>query len=371
MAIYKRTIRNRTGKDTEYWYLEVSIEGGKKIKRSVGKVGYVTKTMARQREQELIKKIKLEQLDMIRAEIPTLKDFSENYICFKRDIDNKRSWIRDKELLYPLISLFGNKKLSDIKVKDIEEFKSKRIKEVKASTVNRSLSVLRHLFNLAKKWEKYYGDNPVSTAGLLEENNLIERILTTEEEIRLLDNSAAHLKIVIITALNTGMRIGEIVSLRWEEVDLENNIITITQKNSKSKKERKLHVNPILRPILVELRLKAGSKEHVFLNIKGEKINKIRTAFKGACRRAGLTGIRFHDLRHTAATRMVESDINIVAVSKILGHSDIKTTMRYAHPEDSLRKALESLGNFGKVTTKIATNGISTKGNDSVTSRNY
>ena len=69
-----------------------------------------------------------------------------------------------------------------------------------------------------------------------------------------------------------------------------------------------------------------------------------------------IKGLTFHDLRHTAATRMILSGANIVAISKILGHSDIKTTMRYAHPEDSLKDALESLGNFGKNTTKIATN---------------
>ena len=58
---------------------------------------------------------------------------------------------------------------------------------------------------------------------------------------------------------------------------------------------------------------------------------------------AGIKGLRFHDLRHTAATRMIENTGNIVAVSKILGHADIKTTMRYAHPEQSLIEALESL----------------------------
>lgn len=87
----------------------------------------------------------------------------------------------------------------------------------------------------------------------------------------------------------------------------------------------------------------------------------MRTAFKAACRRAGLGGLGFHDLRHTAATRMVESGANIVAISKMLGHSDIKTTMRYTHPEDSLKDALESLGNFGQNATNIATNGNSIK----------
>jgi len=368
MAVTKRKIPNISGKKSEYWYVEVPIPGGKKIKRSVGKVGQVTRAVARQYEHELKKKIKLGQLGVLKVDIPTLRDFSKEYLNYKRDVDKKRSWKRDKELLMPLTSQFGNKRLSEIKVRDIEEFKVLRLKEVKSSTVNRSLSVLRHLFNLAKKWEKFYGDNPVSIAGLLEENNLMERILTPEEEERLLSNSADHLKNVIVTALNTGMRIGEIVSLKWSEVDLENSILTITQTNSKSKKERRLYVNSLLRSLLIKLRLKSGNAEYVFLNDDGNRIKSIVTAYKNACKRSNLVGLRFHDLRHTVATRMVEADVNIVAVSKILGHSDIKTTMRYAHPEESLKDALESLGNFGKTTTNIATNGISSIDGVGVTS---
>ncbi|MEE9175600.1 MAG: site-specific integrase, partial [Thermodesulfobacteriota bacterium] len=69
----------------------------------------------------------------------------------------------------------------------------------------------------------------------------------------------------------------------------------------------------------------------------------LKRTFGTACKKAGIEGLRFHDLRHTAATRMIENTGNIVAVSKILGHADIKTTMRYAHPEQSLIEALESL----------------------------
>ena len=89
----------------------------------------------------------------------------------------------------------------------------------------------------------------------------------------------------------------------------------------------------------------------MFVDTRGDKLKTVRTAFEAACRRAGLVGLRFHDLRHTAATRMIESGANIVAISKILGHSDIKTTMRYTHPEDSLKDALESLRNFGQNAT--------------------
>ena len=139
MSVYKRKIKGKEGKITEYWYVEVSLPGGKKIKRSVGKVGQVTKAVARQYESELKKKIRLGQLDMVNADIPTLNDIKDEYIKYVRDVKNKRSWQRDEELLRPLCKLFGNKRLSDISTKDLEEFKRIRLKEVSPATVNRSL----------------------------------------------------------------------------------------------------------------------------------------------------------------------------------------------------------------------------------------
>jgi len=352
MAIYKRKGTN----NNEYWYVEISLPGGRKLKRSVGKVGQVTKTIARQYEHDLKKEIKLGRLDILESYIPTLQEFSDDYINHARDVKQKRSWQRDVQLLQPLLKLYRNKKLSDITTKDIEDFKLSRLQEVSPATVNRSLSVLRHLFNLAKRWKKFFGDNPVSIVGLLEENNQIERILTPNEEKTLIEVSISYLRPIINTALNTGMRKGEILSLKWSDVDFNSSYITINQTNSKSKKQRKVPINIYLKKLLIELKLKSVQSEYVFSDNKGNKVNRIRTAFTAACRRANLKGLRFHDLRHTAATRMVESGANIVAISKILGHSDIKTTMRYTHPENSLKEAVESLGNFGNNTTKIATN---------------
>ena len=356
MSVYKRPITSKNRKITEYWYVEVPKPGGGKFKRSIGKVGLVTKSVARQVENEIKKKIKLGQFDMIQADIPTLNEIKDEYLTYVRDVKKKRSWKRDEELLRPLSKLFGNKRLSDISTKDLEDFKLIRLNEVSPATVNRSLSVLRHLFNLAKRWKKFYGDNPVSIVGMLEEHNQVERILSAEEQSRLLDSSIGYLRPIITTALNTGMRRGEILTLKWSDVDLDMNMITINQTNTKSKKQRKIPVSSRMRSLLLELKLQSGIQEYVFTDIQGRAIRTIRSAFQTACRKAGLDGLRFHDLRHTAATRMVESGANIVAISKILGHSDIKTTMRYAHPEDSLKEALESLGNFGKNTTNIATN---------------
>lgn len=292
---------------------------------------------------------------MIQATIPTLNAFKDEYIAFVREVKQKRSWKRDKELLDPLCKLFGNRKLSEISVKDLEDFKLIRMKKVKPATVNRSLSVLRHLLNVAKRWKKFFGENPVSIVGMLEENNLIERILTDDEEQKLLSSAISYLKPIIITALHTGMRKSEMLNLRWEDVDLDNNLITVTQTNSKSKKANKVYINPKLKKVMLELRVKSNklklkskelnSKEieYVFLDDKGNHLREIKNGFDGACSRAKIQGLRFHDLRHTAATRMIEGGASIVAVSKALGHSDIKTTMRYTHLDHSVRDAFEIL----------------------------
>ena len=92
-----------------------------------------------------------------------------------------------------------------------------------------------------------------------------------------------------------------------------------------------------------------GASNYVFLSSKGspyKRHDSLKQSFTGVYRRAKIKGLRFHDLRHTAATRMIESGASIVAVSKILGHADLKTTMRYAHPEDSLKDALEALSTY-------------------------
>ncbi|MGH7808120.1 MAG: tyrosine-type recombinase/integrase, partial [Thermodesulfobacteriota bacterium] len=92
--------------------------------------------------------------------------------------------------------------------------------------------------------------------------------------------------------------------------------------------------------------LKSGGSEYVFLSSEGTpylRQDSLNRAYEGACKRANIQGLRFHDLRHTSATRMIENGASIVAVSKILGHADLKTTMRYSHPENSLKEAVELL----------------------------
>jgi integrase len=200
--------------------------------------------------------------------------------------------------------------------------------------------------SVAKRESKFFGINPVSISRLLPENNQVERILTLDEEERLVNASGEYLRPIILTALNAAMRKGEIISLKWGNVDFENGIITLEHTNTKSKKTRRIPINSKLRQLLLEQKLKSGGSEYVFLSSHGTPYGRhdsLKGAFERACKLSSIKGFRFHDLRHTAATRMIERGVSIVAVNKILGHADLKTTMRYAHPDDSLKDAVEKL----------------------------
>ncbi|MEQ9617835.1 MAG: tyrosine-type recombinase/integrase [Deltaproteobacteria bacterium] len=350
MGVFKRQRINSKGKKSEFWYIRYSVNGKDKWEL-VGKVGQVTKDIALARLAERKKQLRLGQLDMLKTTIPTLREFSRDYMVYQREVKFKRSWKKDEAHLRIFNSLFGDKKLSEITAKDIDDYKQKRLQEVKPVTVNRELEVLRHLFYLAKKWKKFFGDNPVSESGLLKTESQRIRVLTLDEEARLMNSSSEHLYPIIKTALMTGMRQGEILSLKWEDVNFGNNLITIRAEISKSKKNRRIPISSSLRTLLLEQKIKTISTGYVFVTPEAipyspNNPSALKRTFTTARNKAKVENFTFHDLRHTAATRMAENGANIIAVKEILGHADIKTTMKYFHPGDSLIKAVEILANY-------------------------
>ncbi len=137
-----------------------------------------------------------------------------------------------------------------------------------------------------------------------------------------------HLRPIVQIALNTAMRLREILYLKWCNVDFNRNIIVVTK--TKSKKNRNVPMNRLVTETLQGIERKS---EYVFCDHKtGEPYHSVKTTFGKALKRAGLIGVRFHDLRHTAATMMVMNGVDLATVKEILGHSDIEMTMRYAHP---------------------------------------
>jgi len=353
MGVFKRVRKAKDGSENKYWYIRYTINGRDKWE-SIGVAGIVTKAVAQRILAERKRQIVLGQYEQIGAKIPTLTEFEDEYLSYKKDVRQNRSWKRDKNSMRHLINFFGDNKLSSITPSDIIDYQNKRLKDtinnhpIKPATVNRELACLRSLFNFAKQRNKFFGENPVSKVKFLEENNQMDRILSYEEEERLLNSCPSYIKPIVITALSTGMRKMEILSLKWENVDLNNNVITIEATNSKTKKKKLIPISSELKNELLKQKLKTGYQEYVFLTSKGTNFkgsDSLTRVYHNACKDAGIGKIGFHGLRHTFATRGIELTGNVVAVSKILGHRDLQTTMRYVHPDKSLFETVERISN--------------------------
>jgi len=167
--------------------------------------------------------------------------------------------------------------------------------------------------------------------------------------------STPHLRTIVILALNTGMRRGEILRLRWEHIDFYSNEIKAT--HTKTHRDRFIPMNARVREELLQLR-QTSEGDHLFPGRKqGCTLTDVKTAFNAGCRKAGIVGFRFHDLRHTFGTRAADSGVALNAVAAVMGHADIHTTMRYAHATDEgRRRAVEAVerqvGNSGSVLVK-------------------
>jgi integrase len=275
----------------------------------------------------------------------SLGEFGERYMEHAKA--NKRSWLRDEQMLNHLCEFFGKDRLlTDVTPAQIESYKIQRQSKIADSTVNRELALLKRMFNLAITWDLYFGLNPVRKVKFFREISNRLRVLSPEEEKKLLENAIPYLQDLIRFALNTGLRTGEIFSLRWSHIDLQRGILAVFA--SKTQTIREIPINSDTRKVLEAWKLNKKN-ENVFYNPQtGRPFVDLKTGFALACEKAGITDVTWHTLRHTFASRLVNSGVDIVTVKELLGHSSISVTMRYAHTNiESKRAAVEKLDGFG------------------------
>jgi integrase len=255
---------------------------------------------------------------------PTFEAVCDRYMEHAKK--SKRSWRRDEDTLKVARAFFKKKRIDEVTPWDLERFKATRVEHVSKSTVNRDIAVLKRLFNLAVDWGLLQ-KNPLRKVAHYRIEEKLMRVLTHEEERKLVEAAAPHFKPVIVVAINTAMRRGELLDLQWEQVDLVTG--TITVRHSKNGRVRHVPLNRTAQEAL--LSIPEPHTGHVF-RYRGAPIQDTKTAFLKAVKRAGISPCRFHDLRHTAATRLVLAGVDLATVKELLGHASISTTMRYAHP---------------------------------------
>jgi len=258
-------------------------------------------------------------------------------------------------MLKKLTNFFGTEReLSEITPAEVEGYKLNRRKEVSGSTVNRELALLKRMFNVAIDWDLFRDINPVRKVKFFRELNIGVRVVSPDEEGKLLRNAAPYIQDVIRFALNTGLRTGEIFTLRWSDVDFEKSILNVFA--PKTQKTRAVPINSEARKVLEAWALGRKS-EFVFYNLEtGKPLVDLKSGFGRACRKAGIDGVSWHTLRHTFASRLVNRGVDIVTVQQLLGHSAITVTMRYTHTNlDSKHAAVAKLEGFGDNLVTVCT----------------
>jgi len=282
-----------------------------------------------------------------------------------------------------LEACFGDlydRELRSLSAFDVERFKSKRLKAGrKPATVNRDLDRIRSVYSRAVEWG-FLTDHPLKAVKRAKgADNSRVRYLSPEEEKRLRDALAAreaerrasrdrhnawhaargskghpqwpadaytdHLMPLVLLAMNTGLRRGELFGLSWSDVNLPGKLLTVTAGNAKSRKARHIPLNAEALDVLKRWKKQGAGKGLVFPGAGGGRLTNVNKSWEGLVADAELADFRFHDLRHHFASRLVMAGIDLNTVRELLGHADIAMTLRYAHlAPDKLADAVAKLG---------------------------
>ena len=256
----------------------------------------------------------------------------------------QKSYISSKRFFVKhIVETFGNLRVRDLNARIVEQWQTMRLEHSKPATVNRITSCLRHMITQGQKWEMVDDESAkrIKSVKLLKEDNKRLRFLTLEECQRLIACCREHLKPIVTVALHTGMRRSQILGLRWEQIDLTHKFILL--ETSKNGERCEIPIDDTLLKMFEEMPHSIESI-YVFTDRDGKPYKSVKRSFNTALRKAGIHDFRFHDLRHTTASHLVMAGIDLTTVKELLGHKDIKMTLRYAHlAPGHKRKAVQVL----------------------------
>jgi len=272
----------------------------------------------------------------------SLQDFADEYLAFVKRSRAAKTYEGVKLVCKHLLRYFSPlRKIDTIKLKDAEEFLDS-LKRNAPKGVYIYHRTLRAMWNKGIQWN-YLRENPFAKIKLHVTETLFEVIMPNIE--------ADIVRDIVTTAFYTGCRLGELVNLTWQDINIKDEVITIGNNNyqTKSRKQRVVPIHQKVKEILIKRFPKIIRKEkhYVFSKNNGCAFtgDYFSRRFKRACRKAGVDeAIHFHCLRHGAATRMIVNGAPVPSVQRILGHANIQTTMLYTHPDiDDLRAAVNKL----------------------------
>lgn len=309
----------------------------------------------RVRQQILDGTFDLREEEETPIEQPTFTAFAAEFLATYVRANNKPSEVHSKETILRLHlgPCFGTLKLADISVRHIERYKADKLNSgLGPKSINNTLTVLRRMLVLAVEW------------GLIKDVPKIKWLKAPKPEFDFLDFDEAERFIagadpewraMITIALKTGLRLGELLALRWDDIDLKAGRLMVRRAvargivgTTKSGKAREVALSTEAIRALRSIRHLKG--DLVFSNTHGDMLSKNVTKHPlwRACKRSGLRQIGWHTLRHTFASHLAMRGVPLIAVQQLLGHATIEMTMRYAHLAPAVhRQAVELLDRKG------------------------
>jgi len=303
----------------------------------------------------------LERLET-RKRVTFEKFVDEEYMPAKAPPARRQSThLRDQQLYRNVKGTFGPMLLGAITTAEIEKYFAKR-KVAKTcrgtppskAQMNRERQFLSSVLGMAKRWG-LLDRNVAADVQKLREDNVHDRVLSPDEEGRLREQCPEYLRPIMALAINTGMRLGEVLGLRWSDVDRKGGEVVPAGfihigADSKGHRTRHVPMNATVKETLdaqSPVSTPDGFVPFVFVNPRTKKPYKvisISLAFSAAARRARVDGVSFHTLRHTAVSRMVEAGVPDRIIMKVVGHTTPNMVSRYAHlAPDSVRGATDCL----------------------------
>lgn len=368
-----------------------------------------SKSHARELLREMFDELNNHGESMLEADKMTFSDVADKFEKYKlfeaeyhgeRKIAGMRNWQDPKRWLETLKKHFGHKRVRSITHADIAAYKRKKLNEtitrkkkirdendkVKVietvkpralASVNRELELMRGVMRFAKR-QKWILSSPFEEGEPLiskSDETRRERVLSFDEEKRLLEwcgdriitydrkdkkvkafdsgEKRIYLRAIIITALDTAMRRGELFKLQWKDVDFVTQTITVRAMNSKTARPRTIAMTP---RVLSELTMLWNISTKDLQGLVFGITNTIKSGWLNLLQYAKIDGLNFHDLRHTSITRMVQAGITAHEVMRISGHTQPITFLRYVNPNtDAIKRAADVLSQFNAMQDSMLT----------------
>lgn len=350
-------VKGKRSKKVRFWIV-YRLANGKQVKEFAGYLLEEARTAEGKRKAQKYENPGI--LEKVPAERMTFNELADWYLKRKK-VQKLSSFRRILGILNNFNEVFGDRILSSIRLQDLEEYQDKREEEGRApATIDMEISIVKTM--VTKAFDNDLVDGRIVKAFRRVERklkrgaNARRRTLTIAEYQDLVKVAAPHLKGIIVTAYNTGMRLGEILGLRWAYIDREKWVIRLPKDVTKESRPKVIPINHHVRRVLEGNPRQTVHHDHVF-TYRLEPIGTlggIKKAFATACEKAGITqgrnepgGLIFHDLRRTVKTNMLNAGVDKVHRDLILGHSLQGMDIHYMAPsEEDLHQAMAKYTNW-------------------------